>query len=136
VGNLADGYRWSGQREKAKTTYDRAISLAIANLAVNPKDADVLGDLALYYAKTGQPSLADYYIGQARSIDASNPELIYDETVVRVLANQSAQAMKSLRMAFEKGFSPGRAKLYPELNTLHAKSEFQMLVAEYLDKKI
>jgi tetratricopeptide (TPR) repeat protein len=136
VGNLADGYRWSGQREKAKTTYDRAISLAIANLAVNPKDADVLGDLALYYAKTGQPSLADYYIGQARSIDASNPELIYDETVVRVLANQSAQAMKSLRMAFEKGFSPGRAKLDPELNTLHAKSEFQMLVAEYLDKKI
>jgi len=136
VGNLADGYRWSGQREKAKATYDRAISLAIANLAVNPKDADVLGDLALYYAKTGQPSLADYYIGQARSIDASNPELIYDETVVRVLANQPAQAMKSLRMAFEKGLSPGRAKLDPELNALHAKPEFQMLVAEYLDKKI
>ena len=134
VGNLADGYRWSGQRERAKATYDKAISLAIANLGVNPKDANVLGDLALYYAKTGQLSLAEYYIGQARSIDVSNPELIYDETVVWLLANQPAQAMKSLRLAFEKGFSPGRAKLDPELTTLHGKPEFQRLLADYLDK--
>ena len=135
VGNLADGYRWSGQRERAKTTYDRAISLAIANLGVNPKDANVLGDLALYYAKTGQASLADHYIRQARLIDATNPDLIYEEAVVYVLAKQPAQAMNSLRSAFEKGFSPGRAKLDLELSPIQGKPEFQKLVAEYLDKK-
>jgi Flp pilus assembly protein TadD len=134
VGNLADGYRWSGQRERAKAAYDKAISLAIANLGVNPKDADVLGDLALYYAKTGQASLADYYIRQARLIDPTNPDLIYDEAVVCVVANQPAQAMNSLRLAFEKGFSPRQAKLDPELSPLQGKPEFQKLVAEYLDK--
>jgi len=53
---------------------------------------------------------------------------------VRVFANQPARAMKSLQLAFEKGFSPGRAKLDPELSALHAKPEFERLVAEYLDK--
>ena len=134
IGNLADGYRWCGQREKARTNYDKAISLAIANLGVNPRDANVLGDLALYYAKTDQASLAGYYIGQARSIDVSNPELIYEEAVVWVLANKPTQAIKSLRLALDKGFSPRRAKLDPDLSPLHGKPEFQRLVAEYLDK--
>jgi serine/threonine protein kinase/tetratricopeptide (TPR) repeat protein len=134
VGNLADGYLWSGQREKAKATYKKAISLAIAALGVNPKDTGVLGDLALYYAKTGQAALADYYIRQARSIDASNAELIYCEAVVRALANQQAEAMNSLRLAFEKGISPRQAKLDPELKSLQGRPEFQKLVAEYLNK--
>jgi tetratricopeptide (TPR) repeat protein/class 3 adenylate cyclase len=134
VGNLADGYLWSGQREKAKATYKKAISLAIADLGVNPKDTSVLGDLALYYAKTGQAALADYYIRQARSVDASNAELIYCEAVVRALANQQAEAMSSLRLAFERGISPRQAKLDPELKSLQGRPEFQKLVAEYLNK--
>jgi tetratricopeptide (TPR) repeat protein len=134
VGNLADGYRWSGQKGRAKTTYDQAISLATANLGVNPKDKNVLGDLAMYYAKTGQSSLADYYIRQARSIDASNAELLYEEVIVRTLANQPAEALKSLRLAFQNGISPRRAKLDPDLRSLQAKREFQELAAEYLDK--
>jgi serine/threonine protein kinase/tetratricopeptide (TPR) repeat protein len=132
VGNLADGYRWSGQRERAKGTYDKAISLAIASLKVNPSDADVLGDLSTYYAKTGQTALADYYIRQARSIDASDAELIYDEVVILALANQPGQALKSLR--FEKGISPRRAKLDPELRILQGRAEFQNLASEYLVK--
>jgi serine/threonine protein kinase/tetratricopeptide (TPR) repeat protein len=134
VGNLADGYRWSGQRERAKSTYDKAISLAIANLKVNPNDADVLGDLSTYYAKTGQTVLADYYIRQARSIDASGAELIYEEVVVLALANKPAQAIKSLRLAFEKGVSPRRATLDPGLRTLQGRPEFQDLASEYLAK--
>jgi tetratricopeptide (TPR) repeat protein len=134
VGNLADGYRWSGQRETAKATYNKAISLAIANLGVNPRDTNVLGDLALYYAKTEQVPLADYYIQHARSIDSSNAELIYDEAVVRVLAKQPTQAIKSLRLAFEKGLSVKQAKLDPELKSLQGRPDFQQLVAEYVNK--
>lgn len=134
IGNLADGYLWSGQKEKAKATYNKAISLAIANLGVNPKDAAVLGDLALYYAKTGQASLAEYYIGQARSIDFHNPDLIFNEAVIQALANKPADSMKTLQLAFEKGFSPRQAKLTPDLRSLQSRPEFQNLVAEYLAK--
>ena len=134
IGNLADGYRRCGQREKAMTNYDKAISLAIADLGMNPRNENVLGDLALYYAKTGQVPLAEHYIGRARSIDASNPELIYEEAVVWVLANKPTQAIESLRSALDKGLSPERARLDPELSPLHGKPEFQRLVSEKLDK--
>ena len=88
----------------------------------------------MYYAKIGEPALADYYIQQARSIDSSNPDLIYNEVVVLVLANQPTQAIKTLRLAFEKGISARQAKLDPELKSLQGRPDFQQLVAEYLNK--
>ena len=32
AGNLADGYRWSGDKDKAKAAYQRAIGLALEKL--------------------------------------------------------------------------------------------------------
>ena len=55
VGNLADAYRGSGQKEKAIATYDKAIALAFQELRVNPQSSSTLEDLALYYAKKGEP---------------------------------------------------------------------------------
>src|SRR5258707_6619123 len=53
VGFLADCYRRLGQAGQARTTYDRAISLAYQTLQTNPRDAKSLGDLGVYYAKEG-----------------------------------------------------------------------------------
>jgi tetratricopeptide (TPR) repeat protein len=135
VGNLADAYFWSGQKKKAMETYARAISLGSKQLEVNPRNSYVLGDLARYCAKTGDNSLADYYITRARSIDKSNPELIYSEVIVRLAAKQPKLAMEKLRLAFQKGYSPQQAELDPELSTLQSNPEFQELVNEFLDKR-
>jgi Flp pilus assembly protein TadD len=53
TGNLADAYRWNGQKEKSLATYDKAITLAYKELQVNSKKASTMGDLAGYYAKKG-----------------------------------------------------------------------------------
>ena len=70
MGNLADGYRWAGNRDKAEATYEKAISLAYEQLRVNPRDADVVGQLALYYAKKGDPLQAKEFVKKARESTA------------------------------------------------------------------
>ena len=54
MGNLADGLRWSGQRDRALNVYATAISLAYKDLQVNPKDATTLAMVGLYQAKSGK----------------------------------------------------------------------------------
>jgi serine/threonine protein kinase/tetratricopeptide (TPR) repeat protein len=134
IGNLADGYRWSEHNEKANVTYLRAIVLANKALGVNPRDASALGDLGAYHAKRGEMDLALHCIRQARLIDASDPDLMYEEAVVHVLSNQPEQALKSLRLAFENGISPERASLDPEFKSLRTNPAFEKLISGFLEK--
>ncbi len=134
VGNLADAYRWSGQREKAEATYDRAIALAYKELEVNPRRADAMQYLALYYAKKLQPAQALDFIARARAIDGSNLEYIYTAGVVQALAGRPDEALKTMREAFQRGFPPDDAENDPELKSLRARPEFGKLVEEFRGK--
>jgi serine/threonine protein kinase/tetratricopeptide (TPR) repeat protein len=131
AGNLADGYRWSGDKAKAKAAYEHAITLALKGLRVNPQDASTLGDLASYYAKNGDPKKGLDFISRARTIDANDNELMYKEAVVKAIAGQSMEALASLRAALQKGYSVEQAKNDPELQTLATNPEFGKLIAEF-----
>jgi len=130
MGNLADAYRWSGQKEKAPATYDKAIALAYKELQVNPRSAITLGNLALYYAKKGNPNRGLDFMRRARSIDRTNVDLIYKEAIVNALASRPSDALKALREAFQRGYSTAEAKSDPELGTLQGRPEFAELVGE------
>ena len=54
VGNLADSYRWSGQRDKANATYDKAIALAFKQMEMNPRDAETMGGPRSVLREDGQ----------------------------------------------------------------------------------
>lgn len=131
MGNLADAYRWSGQRDKAIATYNQAIALAYKELEVNPKDTEALECLALYYGKKGNATQSIDFIERARTINAADVNLIYTQAVVYALANRPDDAMKSLRLAFEKGYSVQEAQNDPELGALQTRSEFGKLVAQF-----
>jgi tetratricopeptide (TPR) repeat protein/TolB-like protein len=131
VGNLGDGYRWSGATEKARATYDRAIALAYKEIQVNPRNAGVLGNLALYYAKKGEPAQGLDLIRRARSIDKTDVGLMYNEALVETLAGRSPDAINSLREAFKAGYAPGEAMNDPELKGLHSRPEFLALLKEF-----
>jgi serine/threonine-protein kinase len=135
VGNLADAYRWSGHTDKAQSTYDKAIHLAYKELEVNPRQASTMGNLALYYAKRGDSAQAVQNIRRARSIDPSNNQFIYDEAQIMALANHPTEALKALREAFQKGYSPEEAKNDPELKSLQSLPEFDRLLREFSGKK-
>ena len=131
TGNLADAYRWSGQPEKANATYDKAIALAYKALAVNPRNSDTMGSLALYYAKKNMPAQALDFIQHARAINKEDVDLIYTEAVVEALANHPGNALKLLREAFKRGYSVREAGSDPELDRLRSEPEFEKILAEF-----
>jgi serine/threonine protein kinase/tetratricopeptide (TPR) repeat protein len=135
VGNLADAYRAAGRTTEANATYDKAIHLAFLQLQVNPKSAGVTSDVALYYAKKGNAALALQYIHQARSLDAGDLQLIYDQAQIEALAGKQKEALATLRKAFQKGYSPEEAANDPELASLKGLTEFTKLVSQYSKKK-
>jgi len=131
TGNLADAYRWSGHADKAQVTYDKAIGLAYKELQVNPRQALAMNSLAVYYAKKGDSTQALQFIRRARSIDRNNIQFIYNEAQVMALANHPEEALKILREAFQKGYSPNEARNDPELNSLEGRPEFDKLLKEF-----
>jgi tetratricopeptide (TPR) repeat protein/TolB-like protein len=131
VSNLADAYRWSGQKDKADSTYDRAIALAFKELEVNPQATDPMAGIALDYSKKGDPKRGMDFIRRARAIDKSDVELIYIQAVIQNLANQQSEALSTLREALSKGYPVGEAQDDPELANLQNRPEFKLMEKQF-----
>jgi tetratricopeptide (TPR) repeat protein len=135
VGNLADAYRWAGDKPKASATYDEAISLAYKQLQVNPRDSNALGHMALYHAKKGDTAQASDFIKRARAIDSSDVYLIYTSAIVSTIANDPKAATDALRLALQKGFATADIESDPEFTPLHGRPEYENLLKEFAPKK-
>jgi eukaryotic-like serine/threonine-protein kinase len=133
--NLADAYRWSNQQDKARETYQKSISLGFRELQTNPQDAEVMAQIALSYAKTGDGKQASDFIHRARTIDKENVEYIYDEAMIDALANRPAEAFKSLEEAFQKNYPTDAAAGDPELDSIRKDPRFNGLIQKYSKKK-
>jgi len=134
AGNLADAYRWAGQKDKANATYDKAIALAYKQLQVNPRDANTMGHMALYYAKKGDSTKAKEFINRARSIDPSDVYSLYISAIVDTIANDPKPAILALRTALQKGFSVGDVESEPEFAPLRLAPEYQAMIKEFTAK--
>ena len=135
MGNLADGYRWAGDKSKAQATYDKAIGLAYKELKVNPREANVIGNLALYYAKKGDIAQAKDFVKKARAMDPSDVYLIYTAAVVDAIDNQPEQAVRELTNALSKGYSPRSVEVDPEFASLQSRPDYQAMMKRFLPKK-
>ena len=131
VGNLADAYRWSGRKQEAMTTYDKAIALAYKDLQVNPRAADTMGSLALYYAKKGDTAHALEFIRHARSIESENISLLYTQAVVYCLADRKSESLSVLDEVLQKGYSLEEIRNDPELGELQKLPQFAQLVKKF-----
>jgi len=130
VGNLADGYRWAGETDKASATYDRAIALALKQLRINPRNATVRGNIGLYYAKKGDGARGAKFLKDARAIDSTNVYLIYNEALAYALANRPSEAIGALKQAFGAGYQVSLAASDPDLNTLRSDPRFSELLKQ------
>ncbi|HXN22204.1 MAG TPA: tetratricopeptide repeat protein [Candidatus Dormibacteraeota bacterium] len=129
LGNLADAYRWSGQREKASATYEKAIGLAYKEFQVNSRDAVTLGHLALYYAKKGDTARGLEFIRRALAIDPNDVGLFDKQAVIYALAGRTAESLTSLHEALQRGYPLEEVKNDPELKTIQALPDFAKLAA-------
>jgi serine/threonine-protein kinase len=131
VGNLADAYRYSGQKDKAKAAYEKAIALAYQDLQVNPRSTMALGDLAEYYAKKGEAARGMEFIQRARVIDKEDVELMSTQAVVESLSNKPAEALRTLRDVLAKGYPVREVESNPEFESLQSRPDFQALIKQY-----
>jgi tetratricopeptide (TPR) repeat protein len=131
VGNLADGYRWSGDRDKANATYDKAIALALKGLQVDPRNSQEMASLALYYAKKGDTKTALNYIRRARAIAPNEVNFIYYEANIQVMAGNTNEALAGLRTAFGKGYPVREAANDPYLYAMQSNPDFVNLLKEF-----
>jgi tetratricopeptide (TPR) repeat protein len=131
IGNLADGYRWSGRTAEAKATFDKAIALAYKMLQVNPRDATTMEHLARYSAKQGDLASATTFIQRARAIDPADVSLLYTQALVDCLADKQQDALKYVSEAIQKGLSPQIARNDPELSKLQTRPEFSEIMNKY-----
>jgi serine/threonine-protein kinase len=131
MGNLGDAYRWFNQLDKANATYDRAIALAFKQLQVNPRDASVLDGLGVWYAKKGNAIQALDFMRRARAVSPDDLTIIYDQAQVFAITGRTAEALKALREALQKGYSLEQARSDPELAALQKTPEFGKLVKEF-----
>jgi tetratricopeptide (TPR) repeat protein len=130
LSNLADGYRWLGQDEKAKETYDRAIGLAYKSLQVNPSDAVTRSRLGTYHAKKGDAAEGLRLVLEAEAADRNHLLILYDVAKVRMLAGQDNEALAALRKALNAGYPARFAQDDPDWKRLVGDSRFKALVKE------
>jgi serine/threonine-protein kinase len=133
--NLADAYRAAGQQDKSHAAYQQAISLGYKELETNPRNPDVMAQIALAYAKIGNSREAIDLIRRVRAIDDNNVNYIYDAAAINALLGRSSDALKALREALAKHYPAEYAAGDIDLATLQNSPEFTSMMKEYAAAK-
>jgi eukaryotic-like serine/threonine-protein kinase len=133
--NLADAYRAGGQADKAHTAYQQAIALGYKELETNPRDATVMGQVALAYAKNGDAQNATSLIKRTRAMDKNDVNYVYEEAVIDALLGRTADSLKALDEALAKHYPAQFASGDPDLGSLQANPQFQALIKKYSQQK-
>ena len=135
MGNLGDAYRWAGQQDKANSTYQKAIELCSKELQVNPRSSDILGEMALYSAKSGDLGKASELLKRAKTIAPGAFSLYYIGAILETIANRPAEAVAELNKALKKGQAVADVEADPEFTPLRTRPDYQALIRQYSQKK-
>src|SRR6202030_216197 len=97
-GNLGDAYNWSSkQQSQAPQSYRKAISLANAALRVNPRDAAVLCDLALYHAMLRERDAAISLVRRALALAPGNSDFLFKAAEIYNQFGMTERALAGLQ---------------------------------------
>jgi len=128
-GNLGDAYYWSpGEESKAAPAYQKAISLADAALRVNPRDAVIMCNLALYHAMLREKGPALAFLRRALKLSPDNPDFLFKAAEIDNQFGSTETALASLERAIARGYSPFFARDHPIFRNLNMDLRFHKLV--------
>lgn len=128
-GNLGDAYYWApGERAKAPAAYEKAIKLAQAQLAVNPKQPILLSYLATYQAMLGERGAAIASLDQAFRPAPKDPELMYNGALVYQQLGEKTHALDWLAKAVAAGYPTTGLRDIPNFSSLQGDARFQKIL--------
>lgn len=128
-GNLGDAYYWAPtEQSQAAPAYQKAIALADAALRVNPRDAVILCNLALYHAMLRDKDAAFAFLRRALALDRDNPDFLFKAAEINVQFGSIDPAIASLESAIARGYSVYFARDHPIFKNLNSDRRFRKLV--------
>jgi len=128
-GNLGAAQYYEGERDESAKAYRKAIELAIADLKVNPKDSDVLSDVAQYYSMLGDKVHAVDYLNKALQHGHAEKQLLFSAAEVYNQLGETGLALEWLTKAVQAGYSTSRIRDLPSFQNLVDNPQYQQLVA-------
>jgi serine/threonine-protein kinase len=124
--NLGDGYYWTpGRRPEAASTYQRAIKLGESKLKINPKDAYVLGILAVCHAMRGERQAALASLQEGIRLNPDEPAMLFNAALAYNQFNDNPQTLLWLGKALRAGYSVSAVRDNPAFDHLSNNSQFQ-----------
>jgi tetratricopeptide (TPR) repeat protein len=130
---LADIYAaMPATRDKARTTYLKAIQLARHELAVNPRDGGVLSDLAVYHAKTFYRKDALDEIEKSLQLAPDDKDVLQNSIIVYEMTGSRERALHAVEIAVKRGYPIEEVQRQPGLEKLREDPKYQRLISEGL----
>jgi serine/threonine-protein kinase len=129
--NLGDGYRWTGQPERAAEAFARALQLLAPELAKAPGDSTLQSRRALYLAKRGDTAEALAELAALGPLPATDPSLAYRALVVYELAGSRDRALGALATALGAGHPLAEIRTDPELFELRRDPRYHRTVLPF-----
>jgi tetratricopeptide (TPR) repeat protein len=129
-GNLGDFYYYGNNKSAAMEAYKKAISMAEQRLKVNPRNTDVLNDLAGYWAMLDDRSRALDYLDRSLVGNEKNKDLLFRAALVYNQLRETGTALEWLSKALAAGYSKSVASKTPDLDNLHDNPRYQALMQQ------
>ena len=126
--NLGDALWVAGKTQEAIHAFETAESIAAIAVAVNPKNPNVLMDLAWISAMLDMPKEALSLIDRARLLAPDDPFAHYIYGLIMLRQGDSVAALEALKLAADKGYSVKLMAAEPHLASLHGHPEFDKIV--------
>jgi eukaryotic-like serine/threonine-protein kinase len=127
-GDLGAALYYSGKKDQSVGPHRKAIELALADLKVNPHDAELLSSLAGYYSMVGDRKNALLYIGQALQYGHNDKDVLLDAAGVYNKLGDTGLAIEWLAKTMQAGYTPEHIRGIHEFDNLADNPSFQRLM--------
>ncbi len=127
--NLGDVFARLGQNARARSSYERAVSVLNRMLTVNRQDASAIGLQALCEAKLGRHTDAERHAAEALALAPTDGAILVRNAEVAAWLGQTDLAMAHLARAVARGYQVTLLRDDDDLAGLRARPDFQALVA-------
>ncbi|HEY2170982.1 MAG TPA: protein kinase [Candidatus Angelobacter sp.] len=128
LGNLGNAQYFAGNRQEADQAYRKGIALGEEALKVNPRDPEVLINLATSHVVLGDRAPALKYLDQALAYGKTDKEILFDAALVYNRLGETGTALEWLAKALQAGYPLTTVRESPDLDNLHGNPRYQALV--------